>query len=105
MLKDILSSGTRVEVEELQWEEAILDLKSWIADVTTTEDLADGTTQKQQQTWESDNTVRCGSHQSGSLQNGLRDIQTCEMTLASAYVLHHLSTAWLQLQIIRRSLR
>jgi len=33
----------------------------------------DRTAQRQQQTWKSDNTVRCGSHWSGSLQNGLRD--------------------------------
>ena len=56
-----------------------------------TEDLADVTAQKQQQTWESDNTVRHSLHQGGSLQNGLRDEQTCETTLASAYVLCHLS--------------
>ena len=30
---------------------------------------------------------------------------TCGMTLASAYVLHHLSAMWSQLQIIERSLR
>ena len=35
--------------------------------------------------------VRHGSHQSGSLQNGLRDEQTCGMILASAYMLHCLS--------------
>ena len=46
--------------------------------------------------------VRCSSHWSGSPQNGLRDEQTCEMTLASAYVLCHLSTAWLQLQVKER---
>ena len=34
----------------------------WIADGTATEGLADGTAQKRQQTWESDNTVRRGSH-------------------------------------------
>ena len=34
----------------------------WIADGTATESLAGGTAQKQQQTWESDNTVRHGSH-------------------------------------------
>ena len=50
-------------------------------------------------------TVRCSSHWGGSLQNGLRDEQTCGMTLASAYVLHHLSAVWLQLQIMGRSLR
>jgi len=44
-------------------------------------------------------TVRHGSHQGGSLQNGLRDEQTCGMTLASAYVLHRLSAAWSQLQM------
>ena len=43
--------------------------------------------------------VRCGSHQGGSLQNGLGDEQTCGMTLASAYVLRCLSAAWLQLQM------
>ena len=41
------------------------------ADGTATEDLADGTAQKQQQTWKSDNTVRHGSHQDRSLQDGL----------------------------------
>ena len=45
----------------------------WIADGTATEGLADGTTQKRQQTWESDNTVRHGSHQGESPQNGLGD--------------------------------
>ena len=45
----------------------------WIADRTMTEELADGTVQKRQQTWESDNTVRHGSHQDGSPQDGLRD--------------------------------
>ena len=44
-----------------------------------------------------DKTVRHGSHQSGSLQNGLRDEWTCGTTLASAYVLCYLSAAWLQL--------
>ena len=39
----------------------------WNADRTATEGLADRTTQKQQQTWESDSTVRCGSHRGGSL--------------------------------------
>jgi len=40
-----------------------------------------------------------------SLQDGLRDVQTCETTLASAFVLHHLSTTWSQFQIIRGSPR
>jgi len=31
-----------------------------------------------------------------SLQDGLGDMQTCGMTLASAYVLCHLSATWLQ---------
>jgi len=35
--------------------------------------------------------VRYGSYQGGSPQNGHRDEQTCGTTLASAYVLHHLS--------------
>jgi len=38
-----------------------------------TEGLADGTAQKQQQTWEFDNTVRCSSYWGGSPQNGLGD--------------------------------
>jgi len=74
----------------------------WIADGTVTESLAGGTAQKRQQTWESDNTVRRGSHQSGSLQNGLGDKRTCGMTLASAYVLRHLSAVWSQLQMMER---
>ena len=40
-----------------------------------------------------------------SPQYELGDMQTCWMTLASAYVLCCLSAAWLQLQIIGRSLR
>ena len=39
--------------------------------------------------------VRYSSHQDGSPQNELRDVQTCGMTLASAYVLHHLSTIYI----------
>ena len=100
MLKGVPSGGTRVE--ELQRDKAIWTLKcevKWIADGTATEDLAGGTAQKQQQTWEFDNTVRCSSHRGGSPQNSLRDEQTCGMTLASAYVLHHLSAAWSQLQM------
>ena len=46
--------------------------------------------------------VRHGSYQGGSLQNGLGDEQTCGMTLASAYVLRHLSAAWSQLQMKER---
>ena len=46
--------------------------------------------------------VRHGSHRGGSLQNGLRDEQTCGMTLASAYVLRCLSAAWSQLQMKER---
>ena len=104
MLKGVPSGGTGVE--ELWREEAIWTLKcevKWIADRTVTESLADGTAQKQQQTWESDNTVRRGSHQSGSPQNVLGDEWTCGMTLASAYMLHRLSAAWLQLQMKERS--
>ena len=40
-----------------------------------------------------DNSVRHGSHRGGSLQNGLGDERTCGTTLASAYVLRHLSAA------------
>jgi len=46
--------------------------------------------------------VRCSSHQGESLQNELGDEWTCGMTLASAYVLCHLSAAWLQLQMNER---
>jgi len=74
----------------------------WIADGTVTEGLADGTAQKRQQTWESDNTVRRGSHRGGSPQDGLGDKQTCGMTLASAYVLRCLSAVWSQLQMKER---
>ena len=74
----------------------------WNTDGTATEGLADGTAQKRQQTWKSDNTVRCGSHWGGSPQNGLGDERTCGMTLASAYVLHCLSAMWLQLQMKKR---
>jgi len=74
----------------------------WIADGTATEGLADGTAQKQQQTWESDNTVRIGSHRGESPQDRLGDEQTCGTTLASAYVLRRLSAAWSQLQMKER---
>jgi len=47
-------------------------------------------------------SVRCSSHQGGSSQNRLGDERTYEMTLASAYVLHHLSATWSQLQMIER---
>ena len=106
MLKGISSSRTKVE--ELQQDEAIWTLKcevKQIADGTVTEDLAGGTAQKQQQTWESDNTVRHGSHHGGSPQNELGNRQTCGMTLASAYVLYCLSAMWLQLQMMGRSPR
>ena len=82
-----------------------LDFKcevEWIADRTATEGLADRTAQKRQQTWESDSTVRCSSHRGGSPQNGLGDKWTCGTTLASAYVLRHLSATWLQLQMKER---
>ena len=74
----------------------------WIADGTVTEGLADRTAQKRQQTWESDNTVRCGSHQGRSPQNGLGGERTYGTTLASAYVLRRLSAAWSQLQMKER---
>ena len=104
MLKGVSSSGTGVE--ELRREEAIWTLKceiEWIADRTATEGLADRTAQKQQQTWESDDTVRHGSHQGGSPQNGLGDERTCGTTLASAYVLRCLSATWSQLQMKEES--
>ena len=40
-----------------------------------------------------------------SLQDGLGDMQTCGMILASAYMLHHLSATWLQFLIEERSLK
>ena len=55
-----------------------------------TEDLADRTAQKQQQTWESDNTIRYSLYGGGSPQNELGDEWTCETILALAYVLYHL---------------
>jgi len=61
------------------------------------EDSADGTAQKQQQTWESNNTIRCSSYWGESPQDGLRVVQTCGTTLASAYMLHYLSATWSQL--------
>jgi len=54
---------------------------------------------------ESDNTVRHGSYQGRSLQDGLGDEQTCGTTLASAYVLRCLSATWSQLQMMGRSPR
>jgi len=48
-------------------------------------------------------TVRHSSHQNGSPQNEIGDEQTCGTTLASAYMLYHLSAAWSQLQMIERS--
>ena len=103
MLKGIPRGGTGVE--ELRQEEAIWTLKcevEWIADRTAIEELAGKTAQKQQQTWESDNTVRRGSHRGRSPQNRLGDEQTCGTTLASAYVLCHLSATWSQLQMKER---
>ena len=95
MLKGVPRGGTGVE--ELRREEAIWTFLKceveWIADGTATEGLAGGTAQKRQQTWESDNTVRRGSHWDRSPQNGLGDERTCGTTLASAYVLHRLSAA------------
>ena len=38
-------------------------------------------------------------------ENGLRDMQTCGTTLASAYVLCHLSAVWLQFQMGGKSSR
>ena len=40
-----------------------------------------------------------------SPQDRLGNMQTYRTTLASAYMLYCLSTTWLQLQIIERSLR
>ena len=50
-------------------------------------------------------SVRCSLYQSRSLQDGLRDRQTCGMILALAYMLHCLSATWSQLQMLERSLR
>ena len=49
--------------------------------------------------------VRHSSHWDGSLQDRLGDMQTCRITLVSAYVLCYLSAMWLQLLIIGKSLR
>ena len=40
-----------------------------------------------------------------SPQDELRDVWTCRTTLASAYMLCHLSATWSQFQRIGRSLR
>jgi len=47
--------GERKPFWTLKW-------RGYFADRTATKNLADRTAQKQQQTWKSDNTVRCGSH-------------------------------------------
>jgi len=47
-------------------------------------------------------SVRRGSHWGESPQNGYGDERTCGMTLASAYVLRHLSAAWSQLWMKER---
>jgi len=103
-LKGVPSGGTGVE--ELRREEAIWTFLKcevkWIADRTVTEGLADGTAQKRQQTWESNNTVRRGSHRGESPQDGLGDERTCGTILASAYVLRRLSATWSQLQMKER---
>ena len=49
-----------------------------------------------------DMCVRCSLHWGRSPQNGLGDEQTCGMILALAYMLRHLSAAWLQLQMKER---
>jgi len=49
--------------------------------------------------------VRRSSHQGGSPQDGLGDERTCGTTLASAYVLRHLSATWSQLQMMGGSPR
>ena len=41
--------------------------------------------------------IRYGLYWGGSLQDELGDVRTYGMTLASAYVLHHLSATWSQL--------
>ena len=57
---------------------------------------------KEQVQWILLYVVRHSSHWGGSLQNGLEDEQTCGTTLASAYVLRHLSATWSQLQMKER---
>ena len=52
-----------------------------------------------------DSNVRRGLYWGGSPQNGLGDEWTCKTTLASAYMLHCLSAAWSQLQMLERSPR
>ena len=59
--------------------------------------FADGTAQKQQQTWESNNTVRYSSYWDGSPQDELGVVQTCGMILTSAYMLCCLFATWSQL--------
>ena len=64
------------------------------SDIIGTEDKEEG--------WQ---IVRHSSHQGGSPQNKLGDKWTCGMTLASAYVLCHLSAVQLQLQIKGRKFK
>ena len=66
--KGIPYNGTGVNPEwaEELWQKKAIGLwsvKEWVfVDEAVIEDLADRTAQKQQQTWESDNTVRYSSH-------------------------------------------
>jgi len=88
VLKGVPSNGTRVEVEGLWQEKAILDFEVQNVRIVL-----------QMKLLRSDS--RLGSliilsdmiHTRGeSLQDGLEDIQTCGITLASAYMLCYLST-------------
>jgi len=89
VLKGVPSGGTGVE--ELRREEAIWTLKcemKWIADGMSTESLAGRTAQKRQQTWESDNTVRHGSHCGRSPQNGLVERPWLQLMCCTVCLLH-----------------
>ena len=67
-MKGVPSSGTGVKVEELWQEDAILNFENRKGC------FVNRTAQKQQQTWESNNTIRYSLHWGRSPQDGLRDV-------------------------------
>ena len=101
MLKEVPSSGTGVE--ELRREEAI-----WTFEVRNEMDCRQNHDREFSRQNCSEATADLASliilsgmvHTGVEVcRNGLGDEQTCETTLASAYVLRRLSVAWSQLQM------
>ena len=64
------------------------------ANRTVIKNLADRTVQKWQQTWESDNTVRCSPHWGGSLQNGLVERPWLQLMYYTIYLLYNCNFWW-----------